>query len=259
MTAMIFIRPTEDDLAQWPEGWRFSDMRPVFDAIESRRDTPTERGSAGPVRNGPTLQPNSICQAFIDAAVQAGFPRTDDFSGAQRAGAGWYDLSIDDAGERADSAAAYLRPIEDRENLTVRTDAQVTKIAFDGTRAVSLIVHTTDGSCEEIVVEGELLLCAGAIDSPALLLRSGVGDREQLRDAGVAVTHHLPGVGDNLHDHPAVPLVWSCERALDPPRSQFFESALVVRKTGSPTTLASYGHLAYLPPEIPEPATVPRR
>lgn len=257
LNAMIYMQPADADLAGWGANWMPEDLAPVFRGMEKHLAGGWGRGTEGPAANGPARTPHPLCAAFVDACVEQGYPLLEDVNAPRATGAGWYDLSIDSEGTRADAAQSYLRPYLDRPNLEVRTGWAVTRLLIgDGGRVTSL-VGINDGRQVTMDIEGEVVLSAGAIDSPALLLRSGVGPQSELVSAGIDPIVDLPAVGRNLQDHPALPIVWSSREALAPPTAQFFESVLGLQseeRLGGRSALASFGHLAYLPPTMAAPA-----
>ena len=224
INAMIHAVPAPEAFHMWGPGWSWEDVEPSLRQLETHRGRGTGRGHEGPMANGPVLEPNPVCADFVTAAVQAGHaPRTGFEQGAGE-GVGWFDLSIDD-GERLDAAEAYLRPVRHRPNLTVRSNTTVTLVELRDGRVVGVRL-SCQGVAEELEISGELVLCTGAIESPALLLRSGIGPGEELARVGVDCRVDLPAVGANLHDHPLVPVVWSSAHPVPPARNQLAESYL---------------------------------
>ncbi|XP_010794042.1 choline dehydrogenase, mitochondrial, partial [Notothenia coriiceps] len=157
------------------------------------------RGGSGPlhVSRGKTDHP--LHKAFIEAGQQAGYPFTDDMNGEQQEGLGWMDMTVH-KGKRWSTASAYLRPALGRPNLTTEVCCLTTKILFDGNRAVG-VEYTQDGQKKRAYAEKEVILSGGAINSPQLLMLSGVGNADDLKQHGIPVVQHLPGVGSNLQDH----------------------------------------------------------
>ena len=248
INAMIHAWPRPEDTAGWGEQWSREDVDRVLATIERHRGNGAGRGTAGPVPNGPPERPNALCEAFLAAALAAGHPalgRTGDGTGA-----GWFDLSIAEDGTRADAAQSYLRPVAGRPNLSVQPGTTVERVLLDGGRVTGLRLRR-DGTVQDLAVNGEVVLAAGAIATPTLLLRSGIGPADDLRAAGVEVVVDLPGVGFGLQDHPSVPLVWSSRRPGEPPRHQFAETQLRVRSEETAGRLLSiaFHHLAMIPPE----------
>ncbi|MFO7834426.1 MAG: GMC family oxidoreductase N-terminal domain-containing protein, partial [Halohasta sp.] len=158
--------------------------------------------------------PNELSEAFIEAGAAVGLPRNDDFNADDQSGVGLYQVTQKD-GKRHSAADAYLKPVLDRSNLTAVTGAQVTKVRFDGRRAVG-VEYVEDGSSrtETVDASGEVILSAGAINSPQLLMLSGVGPADHLEAHEIPVVHDLPGVGRNLQDHLQVKLNYACEKPI---------------------------------------------
>jgi len=157
-------------------------------------------------------QPNPLFDTFIQAGQQAGYPFTADMNGYQQEGFGKMDMTIHQ-GERWSAAKAYLKPIRSRPNLTVETGALSTRILFEGTRAVG-VEYAQAGQVRVARAAREVILCGGAINSPQLLMLSGVGPADQLRRHGIAVVHDLPGVGRNLQDHLEMYIQYECTKPI---------------------------------------------
>lgn len=249
INAMIHARPGPEDTAGWGDGWARQDIDRVLAATERHRGPAPGRGTRGPVPNGPPAPPNPLCEAFVQAGLSAGHSALE--GSEDGTGVGWFDLSIDEQGLRADAAQSYLRPLGSRANLTVWPDTVVERLLLDDGRVTGLRLHRGH-TVHEMDVLGEVVLSAGAVATPALLLRSGIGPADDLRAAGIEVHVDLPGVGGGLQDHPSVPVVWSAERPGEPPRHQFAESQLRVRSPVTSGRLLSiaFHHLAMFPPEV---------
>jgi choline dehydrogenase-like flavoprotein len=204
INAMIYIRGQRADYDGWAAegnpGWSFDDVLPWFRLAEGNlRGGDALHGGDGPLSVQDLRSPNPLAQRFIDAGVQAGLPLNADFNGPVQEGVGWFQATHRN-GERCSTAKAYLVPALGRPNLTVLTGAQATRIGFDGRRANS-VDYIQNGSRKSLQVRGEVLLAAGALQSPQLLMTSGVGPGAHLQSLGIPVLHDLPGVGANLHDH----------------------------------------------------------
>lgn len=213
MNAMIYIRGNHKDYDQWLDlgnpGWGFSDVLPYFKKAQNQERGPSEyHGVGGPLNVADQRSPNPLSEVFIEAAEEAGFSRNPDFNGASQEGFGLYQVT-QKGGKRCSAAVAYLHPAMSRPNLTVRPGIHVSRILFEGQRArgVSFI---NEGQAMEAHAEREVILSAGAIGSPHLLMLSGVGPASQLRKFDVPVICDLPGVGENLQDHPVVPVAFEC-------------------------------------------------
>ncbi|EQB10765.1 MULTISPECIES: GMC family oxidoreductase [Sphingobium] len=203
----VYIRGQRADYDAWEEagnvGWSYDDVLPAFKAVENYHegDKPWH-GSGGELDVEKPRSFNPIAAAIVDAAVEAGHHRNDDFAGERQDGFGRYDLNQRN-GTRLSSARAFLHPALDRPNLTVMADTLVRRILFDRGRAVGLEIEQS-GTRSTISSRREIILCAGAINSPQLLLLSGIGPEDHLRAMGIKPVHHLPGVGAHLQDHPTV-------------------------------------------------------
>jgi len=207
INAMIYIRGHRLDYDEWRdlgnEGWGYDDVLPYFRKSENNERPGLEdgHGRGGPLNVADLRSPHPFAALFIEAAQQAGLPRNDDFAGASQEGVGWYQVTQRN-GERWSVARAYLDPVRGRSNLRIETGALVTQILFDGRRAVG-VRFEQGGQARELRARREVLLAAGALQTPQLLMVSGVGPGEHLRELGIATVADLP-VGDNLQDHPDI-------------------------------------------------------
>ena len=204
VNAMIYVRGPRDDYDGWAAagnpGWGFDDLLPYFKKSEhNERGGDPLHGSGGPLNVMDLRSPNRFGPVFVDAAVQAGCVRNPDFNGATQEGVGMYQVTHKN-GERFSAAKAYLTPNLSRPNLTVMTSAHTTRILMEGRRAVGVEARVK-GALMQLRASREVLLCAGALQSPQLLMLSGIGPGAQLQQHGVNVVHDLVGVGTNLHDH----------------------------------------------------------
>ncbi|UXI02464.1 GMC family oxidoreductase [Photobacterium sp. TY1-4] len=202
--AMCYIRGHACDYNQWAalgnEGWGYQDVLPYFKKSQHQlRGEDAYHGVDGPLHVSDLRVHNPLSDAFIEAAMQAGHQRAQDFNGSEQEGVGYYQVTQKN-GERCSTAAGFLRSAEARDNLTVITDALTTRVLFDGTRATG-VEYRRHGQLNTVSCRGEVLLSGGAINSPQLLLLSGVGAQDQLSRHGIPLVYHLPGVGENLQDH----------------------------------------------------------
>ncbi|WP_156256068.1 GMC family oxidoreductase [Sandarakinorhabdus oryzae] len=218
INGMVYIRGHASDYDRWSQlgltGWGWADVLPYFrKAEDSERGADDFHGAGGPLhtsRKG--ALPNPLNAAFIEAATQAGYKRTDDFNGPQFEGAGQYDATIKD-GERFSAAKAYLTPeVRKRPNLEIRTGVQAQRVLFDGNRAVG--VAYTQGNRSDQAMGREIILCGGAVNSPQLLMLSGVGPAAHLQAMGIGVVADSPDVGGNLQDHLDVIVQWHCSQPI---------------------------------------------
>jgi choline dehydrogenase len=201
--AMVYIRGNRADYDGWAamgfEGWGWDDVLPYFiKAEDNERGASELHGAGGPLRVSENRSRYRTCEAFIEAAVQAGIEPTDDFNGPQQDGTGWYQVTQRD-GMRCSAAVAYLHPVLERPNLTLETNAHVTRLLLDGLRAVGVEIDQRD-ELKEIRAEREVILSAGAYQSPQVMLLSGIGPAADLELAHIPQVHELP-VGQGLQDH----------------------------------------------------------
>jgi choline dehydrogenase-like flavoprotein len=210
INAQVFTRGCPEDFDGWASeegctGWSYDDVRPYFVKAEGN-DTfaGPHHGTDGPqgISSG---APHALTRAFVRAAQQAGLPFRADFNGGEQAGAGFYQTFTRN-GKRCSTVVGYLRPALSRPNLTLRTDVAVLRVVVENGRATGVEIAGANG-VEIIRAEREVIVTAGAIGSPKLLMLSGIGPAEHLGEQGIAVVHDLPGVGQNLHDHMDVDVV----------------------------------------------------
>ncbi|MGO9699347.1 MAG: GMC family oxidoreductase, partial [Xanthobacteraceae bacterium] len=210
VNAMVYMRGQAADYDHWRQlgnsGWSYADVLPFFKKAERNERLHDEfHGSDGPLNVAERPYTNPLSHVFVEAAQQAGIPLNPDFNGASQHGCGLYQVT-QRRGERWSAASAYLHPAAARPNLTIVTGAQATRIVIESDRAVG-VDYVADGEHRHVRAEREVLLAAGAINSPHLLLLSGIGPAEELRGAGMPVVADLPGVGKNLQDHLNVNIV----------------------------------------------------
>jgi choline dehydrogenase-like flavoprotein len=204
VNAMIYIRGQREDYDHWAAqgcpGWSYDEVLPYFKRAEDNaRGADAFHGSGGPLHVMDLASPNRLDAAFVEAGRQAGYAVNPDFNGASQEGVGVYQVTHKN-GERFSAAKAYLAPNRQRPNLHVFTGAHATRILVERKRAVGVeFVH--EGHVKQLRATREVLLCAGALQSPQLLLLSGIGPHPHLVERGIATVHDLPGVGENLHDH----------------------------------------------------------
>ncbi|HEY9026269.1 MAG TPA: choline dehydrogenase [Burkholderiaceae bacterium] len=204
VNAMVYIRGHRADYDHWAaegnEGWSYDEVLPYFRRAEHNERIHDEfHGNDGPLNVMDLRSPNVTTQPFVDAGREAGYRITDDFNGADQEGIGPYQVTHKN-GERFSAAKAYLTPNLGRKNLTVFTEAHTTRILFEGRRATGVEFRRA-GRLEQIGANHEVLMAAGALQTPQILMLSGVGPGAELAKLGLGVVHDLPGVGRNLHDH----------------------------------------------------------
>lgn len=211
INGLLYVRGQPQDYDGWRQmgcsGWAWSDVLPLFKRAESYDGGDSElRGRDGPLAVSDSAVRREVVDRWIDAAVNAGYTLNADYNGADQEGVGHFQLTMKN-GRRCSSAVAYLRPAEERTNLTVLTGCAARKLTFEGTRATGLIARK-DGSDLTIRARREVILSAGALASPQLLMVSGIGDPNELAEHGIEVRQSLPGVGKNLQDHLQARPVW---------------------------------------------------
>ncbi|WP_193044718.1 GMC family oxidoreductase [Mycolicibacterium baixiangningiae] len=217
INAMMFARGHRESYAGWPAGWRFDNLLPYFKRSETaRKGNPALRGADGPLTVGPADPVNEVLAAGLEAAVQCGYRAASDISSGCEIGFGAADLTLAD-GRRQSAADAYLIPALDRPNLDVITDAVVHRLAILSGRCVGVEIHDAS-SVTSVRYGNEVVLAAGAIRSPQLLMVSGIGPQAHLRDLGIDVVRDLPGVGSNLQDHPLSGLIYRSAKPIPTPR-----------------------------------------
>ncbi|MDB5954133.1 choline dehydrogenase [Ramlibacter sp.] len=204
INAMIYTRGHRNDYDAWAAegnaGWGWEDVLPYFRKAEgNERGADAYHGADGPLHVMDLASPHRFGPVFVQAARQAGYRENRDFNGPEQEGVGLYQVTHQ-AGERCSAAKAYLAPQRARPNLHVITGAHATRVLLDGQRAVG-VAYRHGGAEKLLHARREVLLSAGALLSPQLLMLSGIGPATHLRERGVAVVHDLPGVGRNLHDH----------------------------------------------------------
>ena len=212
VNAMIYIRGARADYDEWATltgdpAWSYDHVLPVFRRMEDNaRGADRFHGAGGPLRVEDLRSPHPWTRAVVESAAAAGYPRNPDFNGETQEGVGRYQVT-QRRGRRWSAADAYLKPALGRPNLTVRTGALTTRVLIENGRATG-VEYLRGGRRHTVRAAAEVVLSGGAVNSPQLLLLSGVGPAGHLREVGVDVVHDLPGVGGGLQDHPLVPVIW---------------------------------------------------
>ena len=211
LNGLLYIRGQAADYDRWRDlgnsGWSYADVLPYFKKSEDQeRGVSDYHGVGGPQKVSDLRLRREIAERFIDGAVDVGIRRNDDFNGLFQEGVGYFQQTAH-KGFRWSTAKGFLRPVRKRDNLEVRTHAQMLRLLFDGRRAVG-VEYRHAGVIRAVHARREVVLCAGAVGSPQLLLCSGIGDVEELKRVGIPVIHHLPGVARYLQDHLQIRLVY---------------------------------------------------
>jgi choline dehydrogenase len=217
INGLIYIRGQRQDYDHWATlgntGWSYADVLPYFIKSEAnQRGASEHHGTSGPLKVSDIGAKHPLIEAFISAAAELGVPRNDDFNGAQQLGAGYYQLNTF-RGWRCSAATAFLKPARHRTNLCIETNAHATAILIENKRAVGVRYHQ-GGVLKAARCKAEVLLAAGAVQSPQLLQLSGIGPRQLLERHSIAVIHDAPGVGENLQDHLQIRLSYECSQPI---------------------------------------------
>jgi choline dehydrogenase len=216
INAMIYIRGSRHDFESWRDeygcsGWGFADLMPYFRRSEDNsRGASAYHGTGGPLAVTDPRYKSPACAAFIAAAQEQGAVANDDFNGPRQDGVGWYQLTQRN-GRRYSAATAYLHPALSRPNLTVFTEALVSRVLIEGGQATG-VSYLHQGQTETARANAEVILSGGAVNSPQLLMLSGIGPADHLIEMGIDVLADSRGVGANLSDHPVLPVIWSTPR-----------------------------------------------
>jgi choline dehydrogenase len=257
--AMIYIRGAARDYDDWGvPGWSWAELEPYFlRAEDNERGASRWHGAGGPLSVSDPRSVNSVSHAFVDAGAQAGLARNEDFNGAAQDGVGSFQLTQRD-GMRASAADAYLHPAIERANLTVMTDTQVQRVLFEGPRAVGIQASRLgrELASESLRAEREVILCAGAYNSPQLLMLSGIGPAAHLAAHGIEVLLDRPAVGENLSDHAATELLWTTPEPEDRAARRRWRSTklMLATQTGAfASGLAEAGGFARVAADAPAP------
>lgn len=254
-SCIAFWAPRED-LDEWAgrygaEGWGSVDTFPLFTKLESNEDDGPLHGHDGPVPLM-TIPPEDACGvALLDACEEAGVPRARFNTGETViTGAGFFQVNRFADGTRGSSSVSYLHPILERENLTILTDVRATKLEFDeAMRCVAVhVVDNAFGRRTRIAAAREVVLCAGAIDSPKLLMLSGIGPSEHLEEVGIPVLVDAPAVGSNLQDHPEGVVQWEARQQMPRTSTQWWEIGIFADTDGNldrPDLMMHYGSVPF--------------
>lgn len=218
VNAMVYVRGNARDYDHWAgqgcSGWSWNDVLPWFRHAESNQRLAGEHhGTRGPLKVSDSRFRHPLSCAFVKAAQECGFAYNDDFNGPEQSGVGFYQTTTHE-GERASTAASYLRPVLGHPGLTVKTGALVQKVVIEGGRATAVVWRDASGRETVTGARREIVLAAGALASPKLLMLSGIGPAEHLDSLGIPVIKDLPGVGGNLQDHLEVSVYGRCREPI---------------------------------------------
>jgi choline dehydrogenase len=237
---MMHIRGHPSDYDGWAAGgatgWSYQDVMPYFQKLEGQEDdTSPWAGHDGPLplTNAGLHDPNPTSRAFLDACAELGYPRTDDFNGPDMIGAGWHHINVVD-GKRFAAYRAYLEPALGRPNLTFTTNALASKLIIEDGRCTG-VEYLHDSRYHRAHASAEIIVSGGAIESPKLLMLSGIGDPAELKAAGVESTVDLPGVGKNFHNHVLTGVIHECTQPVPPGKQNLSEAALFVKSDPAET------------------------
>ncbi|MDA5093740.1 choline dehydrogenase [Aliiroseovarius sp. KMU-50] len=248
LNGLLYVRGQAEDYDRWRQmgndGWGWEDVLPLFKRSEDQeRGADDYHGVGGPLSVSNMRIQRPICDAWVAAAQEAGYPFNPDYNGADQEGVGYFQLTAR-KGRRCSAAVAYLKPIRDRKNLEIITHAQVKSINLDGKRVTGVTYFDRSGAEKTISVRREVVLSAGAINSPQILMNSGIGDPEHLKANGIEPLHALKGVGRNLQDHLQARLVFKCNEPTlnDEVRSLFNQARIALKYAmfrAGPMTMAA--------------------
>jgi choline dehydrogenase len=248
---LMHIRGHRSDYDNWAyngcPGWAYDDVIPFFQRSEDQEDNtnPTAgHGGAISVINAKDHDPSPTSKAFIDACMELGYPYTDDFNGPNMLGAGWHHLNIKD-GKRHGANEAYIEPIlGKRKNFTLSTNSYATRLLFEGTRCVG-VEYVQDGKKKTARATREVVVAGGALESPKLLMLSGIGPSDHLKEHSIKTLVDLPGVGQNFHNHVLTGVIREAKQPLPAPHLNLSESALFLKS--DPGWVGPDLQIAFLP------------
>lgn len=217
LNGLLYVRGQPQDYDRWRQmgnrGWGWDEVLPLFKRSEDQERGADEfHGTGGNLSVSNMRLNRPICDAWVKAAEAAGYPFNPDYNGASQEGVGYFQLTTR-KGFRCSSAVAFLNPARTRKNLTILTHAQVKTLSFEGSRVTGLVYNDRAGTEHKITASREVILSAGAINSPQILMVSGLGPADHLAEHGITVRRDLPGVGQNLQDHLQARLVFKCNEA----------------------------------------------
>lgn len=259
MNAMIYIRGNPRDYDHWHSlgnaGWSFADVLPYFKKAENHERGASEyRAVGGPLNVTDLRSVNPLSRAFVEAGVELGLPRNSDFNGPEQQGVGFYQVT-QKRGKRQSAVESYLKLARSRPNLVVHAHAQATRVLLKKTRAIGVeFVH--NGRPDRASATREVILSGGTVNSPHLLMLSGVGPAEHLKLLGIPVVVDLPGVGGNLQDHMIVAVAYECTRPVSLANAETFANRLryfLFRKGPLTSNVAEAGGFVKTRPDLVAP------
>jgi choline dehydrogenase len=250
INGLLYVRGQPQDFDHWRQlgndGWSWDDVLPYFKRAENWEGAGAdERGVGGPLNVSENNVNRDIVDAWVEAATAAGYRRTPDYNRENQEGVGYFQMTMKD-GRRCSSAAAYLKPVRKRPNLHIFSRAHSEKVLIDGNR-VTGVRCTINGKSVDVSAHREVVLSAGSIGSPQLLMLSGIGDALELQPHGIDVLHHLPGVGQNLQDHLQARPVFKCRAStINTETGNMFQLAAIafqyaLKRSGPMAMAASLG------------------
>ncbi len=254
---MMHIRGNPRDYDDWAyngaPGWAYRDVLPYFQKLENQEDDTGEwAGHGGPLSliNPKNHDPHPLSEVFIEACRALGYPSTDDFNGPNMEGTGWHHVNVKD-GKRHSTAVAYLLPALDRPNITLSANSHATRLLYDaaGKRCTG-VEYVQDGQLKQAFAGKEVVVCLGALESPHLLLNSGIGNPEQLRQFDKPVVVDLPGVGENFHNHVLTGLIAETRDPVAPGHLNTSEAALFCKSDPGYTVPDLQFNFVHLPFDV---------
>jgi len=259
INAMIYIRGHRMDYNKWRDlgatGWAWNDVLPYFKKAERReREDAEGYGTGGFLNVADQISPNELTETFIRAAQKMGIQATSDFNNGEQDGVGYYQVT-QKHGKRHSTAAAYIKPILHRSNLSIETEAHVTRILFDDKQAIG-VEYVQNHQTQTVRCNAEVILCGGTINSPQLLMLSGIGNSAHLQSHGIEVIADVKGVGQNLQDHVVCGVVHESTQPVSLANAQSILNVLryMVTKTGPLTSNVGEGGLFWRSdPNLPKP------
>ena len=248
LNGLLYVRGQPEDYDRWRQmgnpGWGWDDVLPLFLRSENNeRGGDDYHGDEGPLAVSNMRIQRPICDAWVAAAQAAGYPFNPDYNGPKQEGVGYFQLTTKN-GRRCSAAVAFLNPVRDRTNLKIITKALVTKVNIKDKRAVSVSYRDASGAIKTMTARREIVLSGGSINSPQMLMLSGIGDGENLSANGIETLHHLPGVGKNMQDHLQARLVFKCNEPTlnDEVRSLYNQARIALKYAlfrSGPMTMAA--------------------